>query len=88
MGQLPFAWITADEHFGQNPAFLDGVAALDKWYFVEVPTTLRVWLRTPRLCPAGPSPLGQAQSQPRVAPNAPQPTRVEAWLPKLPAGRF
>jgi SRSO17 transposase len=87
-GQLPFAWITADEHFGQNPAFLDGVAALGKWYFAEVPTTLRVWLRTPRLCPPGPSPLGQVRSQSRVAPNSPQPTRVEDWLPKLPAGRW
>jgi SRSO17 transposase len=97
-GQLPFAWITADphllrswgrcEHFGQNPAFLDGVAALGKWYFAEVPTTLRVWLRTPRLCPPGPSPLGQARSQPRVAPNAPGPTRVADWLRNLPAGRW
>jgi SRSO17 transposase len=27
-GQLPFAWVTPDEHFGQNPGFLDEVAAL------------------------------------------------------------
>jgi SRSO17 transposase len=31
--QLPFGWIAADEHFGQIPGFLDGVAALGKRYF-------------------------------------------------------
>ncbi len=87
-GQLPFAWITADEHFGQNPGFLDGVAALGKWYFAEVPTDTRVWLRTPPLCHPGPGPLGQARPQPRVAPNAPRPIAVRDWLRDLPAGRW
>ncbi len=87
-GQLPFAWITADEHFGQNPAFLDGVAALDKWYFAEVPTTTRVWLRTPPVCRPGPSPLGQARPQSRIAPHTPQPMAVRDWLHDLPAGRW
>jgi SRSO17 transposase len=87
-GQLPFAWITADEHFGQIPGFLDGVAALGKWYFAEVPTTTRVWLRTPALCRPGPGPLGQPRPQPRVAPNAPRSVAVRDWLRDLPVGRW
>ncbi|HLB50538.1 MAG TPA: transposase, partial [Anaerolineales bacterium] len=35
--QLPFRWVTADEHFGQNLAFLQGISALGKWYLAEVP---------------------------------------------------
>jgi len=86
--QLPFAWITADEHFGQIPGFLDGVAALGKWYFAEVPTTTRIWLRTPAICRPGPGPLGQPRPQPRVAPNAPGPVAVRDWLRDLPVGRW
>jgi SRSO17 transposase len=87
-GQLPFRWITADEHFGQNQGFLDGVAALGKWYFAEVPTTTHVWLRTPAVCHPGPGPLGQVRPQPRVAPGAPRPVAVRDWLRDLPAGRW
>lgn len=32
-GHLPFQWVMADEHYGRNSAFLDGVAALGKGYF-------------------------------------------------------
>src|SRR4030095_1643095 len=40
---LPFQWIACDEHFGQNPAFLDAISTLGKWYFAEVPCDMRVW---------------------------------------------
>jgi len=30
-GVIPFQWVACDEHFGENPAFLDGIAALGKW---------------------------------------------------------
>jgi SRSO17 transposase len=87
-GQLPFRWVAADEHFGQNPGFLDGVAELGKWYFAEVPTTTHVWLRTPAVCRPGPSPLGQARPQPRLAPKAPRTVAVRDWSQALPAGRW
>jgi hypothetical protein len=29
---VPFRWIVADAHFGEVPAFLDGVSDLGKWY--------------------------------------------------------
>src|SRR5215210_6540644 len=32
---LPFQWVTCDEAFGQNPAFLDAIAALNLYYLAE-----------------------------------------------------
>jgi SRSO17 transposase len=83
-GQLPFRWVMADAHFGQNPAFLDGVAALDKWYLAEVPADTRVWLRTPPVEPAGPGPLGRPRRHPRVALHAPRPLEVRQLVTRLP----
>jgi SRSO17 transposase len=40
-------WVVADEAFGGNPCFLDGVAGLGLWYFAEVPHTTRVWEARP-----------------------------------------
>lgn len=46
---LPFQWVAADELYGDSPAFRDGVAALDKWYFTEVKSTTQVWLKRPEV---------------------------------------
>ena len=40
-------WVVADEAFGNNPGFLDGVAGLGLWYFAEVPHSTRVWRERP-----------------------------------------
>jgi SRSO17 transposase len=40
---LQCRWVVADEAFGCDPDFLDGVARLGLWYFAEVPHTTRVW---------------------------------------------
>jgi SRSO17 transposase len=40
-------WVVADEAFGGNPAFLEGVAGLGLWYFAEVPHSTRVWAARP-----------------------------------------
>jgi SRSO17 transposase len=40
-------WVVADEAFGGNPSFLDGVAGLGLWYFAEVPHTTQVWGERP-----------------------------------------
>jgi SRSO17 transposase len=47
-GTLRMRWVTCDETFGRNPAFLDGVADLGLWYFAEVPHDTRVWETRPR----------------------------------------
>jgi len=83
-GHLSFQWVTADEHFGENPAFLDGIAATGQWYQVEVPVTTRVWLRTPAIQPPGPGLLGRPRLHPRVAPNAPRPIELKALAAQLP----
>lgn len=83
--RVPFRWVTCDEHFGQNPAFLDGVSALGKWYLAEVPADTRVWQRTPRVEPPGRSPRGPARRYPRVARNAPRAREVRQIAAQLPA---
>lgn len=83
-GLLPFRWVAADAHFGQIPAFLDGVAALGKWYVVEVPSDTRVWLRTPAIEPPGRGLFGRPRTKPRVALHAPRPQEVRQLATKLP----
>ena len=48
-GTLPFAWVAADALYGDSPAFRDGVAALNKWYFTEVRCTSLVWQCRPQV---------------------------------------
>jgi len=89
-GVVPFAWVNADEHYGMNPDFLDGVAGLDKWYFAEVPVSTMVWPENVKILPAG---LGQAgnlktgrpRSGPRVAKKEPSPQEVRQIGAGLPA---
>ena len=69
-GVVPFRWVCADEHFEQNPAFLDGVAALGKFYLAEVPSDTRVWRRTPAIELSGPGLLGRPRTKARVVPTA------------------
>src|SRR2546426_4667786 len=40
-------WVVADEAFGGNPDFLEGVTGLGLWYFAEVPHSTRVWEARP-----------------------------------------
>ena len=82
---IPFQWVLCDEHFGQNPGFLDGIAVLGKWYFAEVPSDTRVWLNTPPVEPPGPSLLGRPRVRARVrldAPCAQEVREIAAQLPK------
>jgi SRSO17 transposase len=46
---LPFQWVAADELYGDAPAFRDGVAALNRWYFTEIKSTTQVWLERPEV---------------------------------------
>ena len=45
-GSLPFRWLTCDEAFGRDTAFLDQVGQL-VYYFAEVPQNTNVWLERP-----------------------------------------
>ena len=77
-------WVVADEAFGNNPGFLDGVAGLGLWYFAEVPHNTRVWEERP----ATPTPSwrGRGRRPQRVhlvagAPEARTVLEVAAALP-------
>ena len=48
-GSLPFQWVAVDALYGNTPAFLDGVAALGKYYFAEIACDTQVWLRRPEV---------------------------------------
>jgi SRSO17 transposase len=85
---LPFQWVTCDEHFGQNPGFLDGVAALGKWYFAEVPNNTRVWLHTPAVEPAGPGLFGRPRVRARVRLDAPPTQELRTLASNLPKTRW
>src|SRR5437660_2083436 len=43
-------WITADEEYGRNGAFLDEVEQLELRYVVEVPVSTTVWTEDPAWC--------------------------------------
>ena len=48
-GSLPFQWVAADELYGDSPAFRDGVARLNKRYFVEVKSNTPIWRTQPKV---------------------------------------
>src|SRR5436190_2166951 len=47
-GALVGRWVTADEAFGQVPAFRDALDAMGYWYVAEVPSTTPVFTAAPR----------------------------------------
>lgn len=85
---VSFQWVTADEAYGKSPVFCDGIAALGKWYLVEVPSDTRVWLRTPAIEPPGQGLLGRPRLHPRVARSAPPPREVRELVTDLPKSKW
>jgi SRSO17 transposase len=83
-GTLPFQWVTGDEAFGDNPALLDAIAELDKWYFMEVAHDTRVWTERPATAPAAWSGRGRKPSKLRLVPHAPAPVGVADLAAGLP----
>src|SRR5215475_11216165 len=89
-GIVPFRWVNADEHYGMNPDFLDGVAELEKWYFAEVPASTMVWPEKVKILDAGLGQtgnlkMGRPRSGPRVARNQPAAQEVRQIAAELPA---
>jgi SRSO17 transposase len=41
-------WVIADEWYGQKPAFIAGLEALDQRFVLEIPKNLRGWTREPK----------------------------------------
>ena len=84
-GTLPFRWVLADETYGAAPKFLDGVDALGRWYFVEVPVTTRVWSGSVEVEPAGKGLMGRPRKYARAVAGTPKPREVRQMAQELPA---
>jgi SRSO17 transposase len=84
-GSLPFRWVAVDALYGDTPAFLDGVAALDKWYFAEVACSTHVWVERPEVALPVWSGRGRKPTRLRLRVGEPRAQRVDAVLDRLPA---
>ena len=78
-------WVVADEAFGGNPGFLDGVAGLGLWYFTEVPHTTRVWQERPATHIPPRRGRGRRPQRERLVDGAPQARTVLEVAGALPA---
>jgi SRSO17 transposase len=85
---LPFQWVTCDEAFGQNPAFLDALAALELSYLAEVPHDTRVWLTRPPTAVPPRGTRGPAPTRERLTADAPAPVRVDILAAQVPAAQW
>jgi SRSO17 transposase len=77
-------WITFDETYGRDPAFVSGLEELGERYIGEVPKDTRVWLKRPAVQEPGPSQRGAPRRKARVAPGEPAPQTVEEVAQGLP----
>jgi SRSO17 transposase len=78
-------WVVADEAFGGNPGFLDGVAGLGLWYFAEVPHTTRVWEERPAIHIPPRRRRGRRPYRERLVEGAPEARTVVEVAAALPA---
>jgi len=99
-GTLRARWLTCDEGFGDDPAFLARLDALDLSYLAEVPCATQVWPLTdpatgaPRsrpqswVPPQTASRKGPAPRRARLHPQSPPKRRVDAIAAHLPAAAW
>lgn len=78
-------WVVADEAFGDNPGFLDGVAGLGLWYFAEVPHSTRVWAERPATHIPPWRGRGRRPQRERLLEGAPEARTVLEMAAALPA---
>lgn len=88
-GDLPFRWVTGDEHFGNTPVLLDRIADAGLAYFMEVPQNVRVWATRPATAvPPATGKKGGPFTRVRLVPDAPTAVRVDALATALPPGAW
>ena len=83
-GTLSYGWLTCDEAFGRDSAFLDQVAA-HLVYFAEVPHDTQVWTRRPGTAVPPYSGRGGKPTKERLLPDAPAPETVATLAAAVPA---
>jgi SRSO17 transposase len=82
--QVRHGWVTFDEGYGKDPAFLAGLEEAEERYIGEVPKSTRGWLQRPIVEEAGVSRTGRPRHKPRVRRDQPAPQTVEAIAAALP----
>ena len=87
LGALSFRWLTCDEAFGRDPAFLDRVGQYLS-YFAEVEPRTRVWAERPQT----EVPIGSGQGRPptrlQLVSGEPAPVSVDQIAATLPAAAW
>jgi SRSO17 transposase len=84
-GALPFAWVAADELYGDSPAFRDGVAKLNKWYFTEIKCSTLIWRAPPEVYVPTWSGRGRHPTRLRLRHSNDHPVRVDELVSAIPA---
>lgn len=76
-------WLTCDEAFGRDTAFLDNIAQLGVWYYAEVPHDTRAWRQRPATAVPAWSGRGRQPTRERLVEGEPEAQDVvaiaEAW---------
>jgi SRSO17 transposase len=83
-GNLPFQWVAADELYGDSPAFRDGVAKLNKWYFTEIKSTTPIWSVRPEVHIPEWSGHGRHPTRLRLRHPDERPTQVKELAASIP----
>ncbi len=84
-GTLRGRWVTCDEAFGRDTAFLDQVAGLGLWNFAEVPHDTQVWRHRPGTGVPAWSGQGRKPTRTRVLAGEAAPETVAQLAASLPA---
>jgi SRSO17 transposase len=87
-GCLRFRWVTCAEAFGRDGAFLDGVAALQRWYGAEVPHNTQGWLSRPATVVPAWAGRGRRPRKARLVPGALAPQRVAQRAAAVPPDQW
>ena len=83
-GTLPFQWVAADALYGDSPAFRDGVADLNKWYFTEIKCSTLIWRCRPEVHIPAWKGRGRHPTRLRLCNPADQPIRVDQLVASIP----
>lgn len=83
-GGLSFQWVAADALYGDSPAFRDGVALLNKWYFTEIKCTTQIWPECPAVYVPDWSGRGRRPTRLRLRNPAQKATTVNELAAQLP----
>jgi SRSO17 transposase len=85
---LPFQWVAADELYGDSPAFRDGIAALNKWYFTEIKCSTLIWESRPEVYLPEWKGRGRHPVRLHLRNEKDHPIRVDDLVSAIPAGSW